>query len=148
MKVVLTKNIETLGNRGDIKDVSRGYAQNYLIPNGLAEVLTPGVRNNYKMLAKKIDQEKAKAEAGKKDLQASLKDVKIDMEEKVNEDDKLFGAITAKEIIKYLKSNNNIEVTEKNIKKFAAIKKIGSYKITFIIDKDKEIKVPLVVKAK
>lgn len=93
MEVILKHDVENLGYKDDTLIVKNGYARNYLIPYGHAELATPGAK---KMLAENIKQRMHKEEQVIKDATAtadSLKDLAIKITAKVGKDNKLFGSI-------------------------------------------------------
>jgi|TARA_R110002124_G_scaffold233334_1_gene398534 large subunit ribosomal protein L9 len=93
MEVILKKDVENVGYKDDILTVKNGYARNYLIPFGHAELATPGAK---KMLAENIKQRMHKEEQVIKDAKATaeaMKDLAIKITAKVGKDNKLFGSI-------------------------------------------------------
>ena len=144
MKLVLLKDVAKLGQQGEVKDVSDGYARNYLIPNKLAQVVTPGIigdinrRKNAQ--AKKLDTLKSEISSKSKDLS------KIKLTIKIESDDngKLYGAVKASEIFKLLKKKSDLPITEKMIKIDEPIKSLGDHTINACIDKDHTV--PIKVK--
>lgn len=132
MRVVLIQDIKNIGKKGDIKEVSDGYARNFLLPRNLVSAATESaVKLALKIKSKqleteKINQEKteelAKIIAGKK--------VIIKAKEKKG---KLFGSITAKNIAQELKKGE-IEISEKFIILESPIKEVGEYEIKIRLD--------------
>ncbi len=102
MKVVLLQDIANFGKKGDIKDVSDGYARNFLIPKKLAQTATPQtlsrLREDKAHEEKKLEEEKKRALALKETLGALTLTFKI----KVGEKGKPFGGVTPLKIIKEL----------------------------------------------
>ncbi|MFZ1626665.1 MAG: 50S ribosomal protein L9, partial [Candidatus Moraniibacteriota bacterium] len=110
MKVILVSNIPNLGKAGDIKEVKKGFAFNYLLPEGLAELATAGmVKSVEKSLAKRTAEKTAKMT----ELSASMK--KLDgMTFTVTakaEDGKLFGSVNAADIVAAAKMSD-IEIID------------------------------------
>lgn len=127
MKIILLQNVKSLGKIGDVKDVSDGYARNFLFPKKMAEMATPA--NIAQAEAKKID-EKAALEASLailRDLAQKLKNKKITLKSK-EKGGKLFGSITAKDVAQAL-AKENLVVEQNCIILNEAIKKIGNYQI-------------------
>ncbi|SEC30033.1 50S ribosomal protein L9 [Paenibacillus sp. GP183] len=102
MKVVFLQDVKGQGKKGEIKEVSEGYAHNFLIAKGLASPATKGtvtqLDNQKKAEQRKKDQEKADAEA----LGAKLGELTIQIKAKAGEGGRLFGAITNKQIAEAL----------------------------------------------
>jgi large subunit ribosomal protein L9 len=132
MKVILKKDIKNIGKEGDIKEVSDGYARNFLLPKKLALPATESAMKQAtdaklkKLETEKIEQEKtnelARIISGKKII--------IRAKEKKG---KLFGSITAKNIAQELKKEK-IEISEKSIIIKNPLKKIGEYEIKINLD--------------
>lgn len=130
MKVILLKDVKGQGKKGEVKKVSAGYAQNYLIKNKLAEEATPANLNKLKSQQKKaeITAQEEKQEAV--DLKAALEKVKVEITAKSGDDGRLFGSITNKQIAEELKSAHNIVVDRRKIELDEPIKSLGATKVT------------------
>ena len=142
MEVILKKDVQNIGEAGDIVNVKDGYARNFLFPQNLAEVATKGAKENReKNLARiKAKQEKLHAEA----LETAKKIEAIGVLEfsaKAGESGKLFGAITTKKLAEEIKAKANIEVDRKTISLDAPINKLG--KFTMNIKLTSKVKVSL-----
>lgn len=102
MKVILIKDVKGQGKKGQVKEVSEGYAANFLLPRGLARSATDGnmktLENQTASEQKRKDQEKEEAEA----LRKRLEDMNIVLNAKSGEGGRLFGAITSKQIAEAL----------------------------------------------
>jgi large subunit ribosomal protein L9 len=102
VKVILTRDVQNLGQTGDVKNVAAGYARNYLIPNGLAIKATPGAikefERNRAAEARREDRLTARAEA----LVQRLNEVTLTFEAKASEKGRLFGSITTVDIAEAL----------------------------------------------
>ncbi|MCX6763569.1 MAG: 50S ribosomal protein L9 [Candidatus Moranbacteria bacterium] len=128
MKIILMQDIKNIGKRGDIKNVSDGYARNFLLPKKLAEIATPEALKKAELQkAQEQEQEKTGLEQMKKTAE-KLKGLKLTLKAQ-QKDEKLFGSITAKDIVSELK-NRHLEIDEKSIILKEPIKKTGSYQIT------------------
>jgi|WetSurMetagenome_2_1015567.scaffolds.fasta_scaffold43307_2 large subunit ribosomal protein L9 len=127
MKVILIQDIKNLGKKGDTKEVSNGYARNYLLPKNMVKVATPeatAIAEKEKEHAKKRQTENSKKLM---DLADSLKGKIIFIKTKEKKG-KLFGSIGPKEIRKAL-ALENIDIQENNIIQKNPIKKVGEHKI-------------------
>ena len=106
MKVILLKNVAKVGQKYEIKDVSDGFAMNYLFPQGLAKEATA---SNVKALQKKIDEQAASREQSNEELKNSLNELKgVTVEITVTANDKgtLFKAISATDVVEALALQN------------------------------------------
>ena len=128
MQVILKKEIQNLGEAGDIVNVKDGYARNFLLPQGAAEVATAGaLENREKNIARiKAKQEKLHQEALEK-AAAIEKFGKLELSAKAGESGKLFGTITTKKLTEELAAQAGIEVDRKAVSLNAPINKIGNY---------------------
>lgn len=126
MKVILSSDVKALGRKGDIVNVSDGYANNFLLKNKLAVPASAGNLNinaqEKAAFAKKIKEETAEAEA----LAKKLKDVTIVVKTKIGENGKTFGSISGKEIAEEL-SRMGYDIDRKKIELETPIKAVGEY---------------------
>lgn len=127
MKVLLIQNVKNLGKKNEIKDVSEGYARNFLIPKKLAQAATEGAIRNVEILKAKEREEEAANLEKWKELAKKLENREIKLEAK-EKGGKLFGSITAKNITQALE-NSGFDILEKSIIMKEAIRKTGEYKI-------------------
>ncbi|HZK86658.1 MAG TPA: 50S ribosomal protein L9, partial [Syntrophomonas sp.] len=127
MKVILTQDVKKQGVKGQILEVSDGYARNYLIPQGLAEEANKTrlkeIQEKSVRETKQKDQEKNHAEQ----LKAKLDGQTVEIKAKTGSNDKLFGAVTSKEIADALQVRFGIKIDKKKIELGEAIKHLGEY---------------------
>ena len=129
MKVIFNTDVKGQGKKGEMKEVSIGYARNYLIPRGLANEATADNINAFKLKEKakaaQIAREKEEAQANAKKLDG----IQVVVRARAGGAGKLFGAVTSKEISDALKSQCGIEVDSKKIVQAEPIKSFGSYEV-------------------
>lgn len=129
MKVIFNTDVKGQGKKGEMKEVSDGYARNYLIPRGLAAEATTDNINTLKLKEKakaaQIAKEKALAQENAKKLEA----VQVVIRAKAGSNGKLFGAVTSQEISDALKEQFGIEVEKNKIVQAEPIKTYGSYTV-------------------
>ncbi|MNI43574.1 50S ribosomal protein L9 [compost metagenome] len=128
MKVVFLKDVKGQGKKGEIKDVAEGYANNFLIANGLAASATQGavksLDNQKKAEQRKKDQEKADAQA----LAVKIGEMTIQIKAKSGEGGRLFGAITSKQIAEVLEKQK-IVIDKRKVVLEDAIRTLGVTKV-------------------
>ena len=129
MKVILNADVKGQGKKGEMVEVSEGYARNYLLPRNLAIKATADNMNALKLKeqAKKaqIEREKEQAKAYAKQLGASVVKVRA----KGGENGKLFGSVTSKEISEALKEQHGITLEKNRFVLEENIKSFGSYEV-------------------
>jgi large subunit ribosomal protein L9 len=129
MKVILKKDMSSLGGYGEVVTAARGYARNYLIPRGMAIEATPGnlrqLDSERAAYVKKVAARVADAEK----LASELEAVSLSFERKAGEDDKLFGSVTTHDIEEALKSKGFASIDRKAISLKEPIKTIGSHAV-------------------
>ncbi len=125
MKVILEKNVKSLGNAGDVVEVNDGYARNYLLPRQLAKPATEGNVKNLKK-QKKAEEKKKQAEIDKaKALATKIENSPVEIETKAGEGGRLFGSVTSKEIGEELQKQHNIKIDKRKINLKEPIKSLG-----------------------
>lgn len=126
MKVILLKDVKGTGKKGDVKEVSDGYARNFLIKKKFA---VEASSTNVKELDEKQKSKERKAQIEYEEavlLGKQMEDVSIVIEAKAGEGGRLFGSITSKEIAEQLKKQKNIDVDKRKITLDEAIRSLGS----------------------
>lgn len=128
MQVILKKDVQNLGEAGELVNVKDGYARNFLIPKNFAEIATEGALKNREQNLARIQakQEKLHQEALAKAAEIE-KLGQIELSAKAGESGKLFGTITTKKLCEELKEKANIEVDRKTVSLNAPINKIGEF---------------------
>lgn len=127
MKVLLIKDVKSLGKAGEVKEVKDGYGKNFLIAKGFAKPATVEV------LAQHAADEAARkaAEAAEiaalKDLAVKLDKLEIVITKKLGQNGHLFGAVTKDEVAHALLAQHNIEIDKKHINEKSAIKTVGEH---------------------
>ena len=129
MKVILRQDVKGQGKKGQLVDVSDGYARNFLLPKKLAVIATAENLNTMKQQekARKAQQaaEKAEAEA----LSKKLESLTVKVAAKAGEGGRLFGAVTAKEISECLAQQHGLNIAKTKLVLDEPIKACGGYKI-------------------
>lgn len=129
MKVILLKDVKAQGKKGDIIEVSDGYAKNFLIKQGLAQVATTDSLNSLSIKNAAMARQKELEKQAAIQTAAELKGKEVSVSIKTGENGKIFGSITAKEIAEaFAKQGKHID--KKQIVLKDPIKNIGQFKIT------------------
>jgi large subunit ribosomal protein L9 len=137
MKVILTKKVPSLGNIGEVANVSQGFGRNFLFPNGLAVLADESnkkqLENEKKRLAKKVEEVRGHALVLKKQIE----DISIELVRKVGPNGRLFGMVTTAELSKILEEKG-IHVEKRLITVSSPIKALGNFKATVKLFSDVE----------
>ena len=138
MKVILLKDVKSLGKKGEIVEVSEGYGRNFIIPTKAGVLADAKNLNTLKLQvqnAEKIAEEKLEeAEALKK----KLEEVKLIFHMKAGKDGRAFGSISTKEVQEELKKQYDISVDKKKMELDVQMKNFGGYDIKVKLHKDVE----------
>ncbi|MEC8651533.1 MAG: 50S ribosomal protein L9 [Planctomycetota bacterium] len=137
MELLLKQNVEHLGRTGDVVDVKPGYARNYLLPRGLAVLVTKSnIAEVERARAQAIAEEEARV-AGLKEMGSKLADLSVTIEGKANEEGHLFGSVNASQIAAALREKD-IAVDDKMVRLENPLKEIGVYDVTIHLHADVE----------
>jgi len=128
MKVILTEKVSSLGNVGEVVNVSQGYARNFLIPNAFAVQADEGnqkrLDDQKRRLSKRVDEERAVAT----ELKSKMDGMVLEFVKKVGASGKLFGTVTNNELAKEL-AKHDFNIERRMISVSAPIKQLGSFDI-------------------
>lgn len=126
MKVIFQADVKGSGKKGELKNVSDGYARNFLLPKGLAIEATPQAMNEFNNKKEAIAHHKAEEVALAEQNRAKIHGQAIKFSAKAGENGRLFGAVTAKEVAAELKNAFGLEIDKRKIT-VPEIKELGSY---------------------
>lgn len=129
MKVILISDVDSLGKRGDIKEVSDGYAKNFLFKKKLAVEANKQNMNQLEHENKKKAEKAAQDLADAKELGAKLAKVTIELKAKTGGGEKLFGSVTNKEIADAITAQLGVKVDKRKIEIKDPIKNLGVYTV-------------------
>ena len=129
MKVILQQDVKGQGKKGQMVEVSEGYARNYLLPRKLAIAATADAINtmNLKEKARKAEEARLKAEA--EATAEKLKECQVKLTAKAGNGGRLFGAVTSQEISKALKEQFDMDIEKNKIVQAEPIKTFGSFSV-------------------
>ena len=129
MKVILQQDVKGQGKKGQMIEVSEGYARNFLLPKKLAIPATTDAINtmNLKEKARKAEEARLKAEA--EEISKKLKDITVKLTAKAGNGGRLFGAVTTKEISDGLKKQFSIDIPKQKLVLEEPIKAFGTYQV-------------------
>ena len=129
MKIILLDDVNKVGRRGDVRDVSDGYARNFLIPKKLALHATDG---NMKNLQSIKNQQQAKADRVKDDaeaLRARIEALTFEDRRQASEEGKLFGSVTTQDMVEFL-DRQGVKIERKRLHLEEPIKTLGETSVS------------------
>lgn len=128
MKVLLIKDVKSLGKAGEIKEVKDGYGNNFLIAKGFAKAATTEVLRKFEAEKKRAAENERYEFESLNSLANALKGVRVKISKQVGANNALFGSITKDEVAEALKSQKNFEIDKKSIE-LPHIKTTGIYDV-------------------
>ncbi len=126
MKVILTQDVDHLGEEGEIHDIADGYGRNYLIPQGMARVATEGAVKQQKEEQKQQARKKAAVREDAVDLKEELEGMQVVFSAKVGEENRIFGTVTTQQIAVEL-ANRGYDIDRRDIELDEEIRQVGAY---------------------
>lgn len=144
MKVILLQDVKGKGKKGQLLEVSDGYARNFMLPRKIAIEATPDAVNTMKMNDKATQERIAREKAEAMDISKTLRGLTVVVKAKGGGAGRLFGSITNQEIADSLKAQSGIELDKRKIVISDTIKTVGTYTVTCKLGY--EITAPLTVK--
>jgi large subunit ribosomal protein L9 len=148
MKVIFLQDVPGVAKIGDVKDVSNGYARNFLIPRQLALLASSGAMNTVKAQIEHKVRSEARTEAELLELANRLDGEEITLEARTGLKDQLYGSITAADIASEIERSTGLAVDKRKIDLSGPIRKIGSYQLAIRLTKDIIPKITVTVNEK
>ena len=144
MKVILLQDVKGKGKKGQMIEVSDGYARNFMLPKKLAIEATPDAVNTMRMNDKATQERIAREKAAALELSKKLREMTLVVTAKGGGAGRLFGSVTNQEIADTLKAKSGIALDKRKIVLSDPIKNVGTYTVTCKLGY--EINAPLTVK--
>jgi large subunit ribosomal protein L9 len=128
VEVILKTDMKDLGQAGDLVHVKPGYARNYLIPNGLAFLATPGARKRYEEEQRRVVRTQERAKSDAQDLATELEGLSLTFTAKAGEEGRLYGSVTTADIAEAL-AKEGLDVDKRIIHLDEPIKELGVFAV-------------------
>jgi large subunit ribosomal protein L9 len=128
-EAILLKDVDGVGARGTVVDVSKGYLRNFLIPRKLAAPATKGALNEARRSQEAYDREAAGRRALAQEHAEQLNKTVLTISQQAGEDGRLFGSVTTQDLADAIKEARGIEVDRRKIQLDDAIKNVGTYQV-------------------
>jgi large subunit ribosomal protein L9 len=129
MKVILLQDVKALGKKGDIVEVSDGYARNAILPKKLGVEATTKNRNDLKLQQKHADKVAAENLEKAKELAKVIEQQKVVVKLKTGEGGRTFGSVSTKEIAQAAREQTGLDLDKKKMQLAESIKALGSYEV-------------------
>jgi large subunit ribosomal protein L9 len=146
-KVILRADVDELGKRGDILDVADGYARNYLVPKGLAMKASPGAETQAGRMRRARDVRDAQDRAAAEAVASTLVPKVITLTARAGGVGKLFGSITAADIVTAVEAQAGVKLDRRRIRLDEPIKTTGTHSVPVKLHADVEFPVTIDVTA-
>lgn len=145
MQVLLIQDVEQLGKKGEVKRVSDGYARNYLIPQGLAVIATPGAIKQAEQRRQATARRQSKVLSKAQALAQLLDGMTVTFKARAGESNRLYGSITNANIAEALSDKVGQEVDRRKIVLEEPLKELGTHAVTVHLAPGAEAKVTVVI---
>jgi large subunit ribosomal protein L9 len=144
MEVMLTQDVDSLGLRGEVVNVARGYARNYLLPRGLAEAATPGLKRELERREAQRARHEAKTVDEARAIAARLEAANLRFDVNAGPTGALFGSVTATNVADRLWEQEKVRIDRRKLE-MSSIKRIGRYTVPLEVFTDVVAELKVVV---
>jgi large subunit ribosomal protein L9 len=145
MQVILRQDVDKIGRRGEIVDVSRGYVRNFLVPRGLAEMATPGKLEEVRHEMEEAEERDRRMAERASEIAEILNKSVITIEARTGEDERLFGSVTAANIASAIERARDVRIDRRRIRLDEPIKSLGTHQVLIQVHGDVEASVKVIV---
>jgi large subunit ribosomal protein L9 len=135
-QAILTQDVESLGERGEVVDVSSGYLRNYLLPRKLAEPATKGSIEAAAQRQQRAEKAKQEAENRAQENAATLGRTVLTIQQQAGDDGRLFGSVTTQDIADAIREARGIRVDRRKIHLEDPIRNVGTYMVVVEVADD------------
>jgi large subunit ribosomal protein L9 len=129
VKIILAKDVETLGHKGDVVTVSDGYARNYLVPKGMALVASRGALKQAEQMRRAREEALRKAKDDAVSQVALLGSSPVYISARAGEDGKLFGSVTKNDIARAVQDQLEQDVDARQVRLDESLRRLGTFSI-------------------
>ena len=145
MQVILKQDVDKVGRRGEIIDVSRGYVRNFLVPRGLAEMATPGKLEEVRHEMEEAEERDRRMAERANEIAEILNKSVITIEARTGEDERLFGSVTAANIASAIERARDVRIDRRRVRLDEPIKSLGTHQVRIQVHGDIEASVKVIV---
>jgi large subunit ribosomal protein L9 len=145
MRVILRRDVDDVGKRGDILDVTDGYARNYLLPKGLAMKASAGAEAQAASMRRARDIKDARDRGAAEEVATRLVPAVITIKARAGSEGRLFGSVTAADVVDAVATQTGIELERRRLHLDEPIKSIGTHQVTAKLHADVEFPITVEV---
>ena len=129
-QAILLKDVDTLGERGDVIDVSPGYLRNFLVPRKLAQPATPGAIAESQRRRELAEQAVVEAAAKAEETAALLRKTVLTIAHQAGDDGRLFGSVTSQEIVDAIRQARGVRLDKRRVQLEEPIRTTGTHMVS------------------
>jgi large subunit ribosomal protein L9 len=133
-QVILLQDVESVGAKGTVVDVSKGYLRNYLVPRKLAQPATKGLLAQAQVQAQAAERAQQQAETAAQEQAAILNRTVVTIGQQAGDDGRLFGSVTPQDIADAIKDARGLELDRRKINLDEPIRNVGTYMVVVEIE--------------
>ena len=139
MRVVLRDDVESVGRKGDLIDVADGFARNYLVPRGLAMKATRGVVQQAEAMRRNREAREVRDREAAQGVADQLAGRRIEVRARAGEGGRLFGSVTAADIVDAVRAQTGVELDRRNTQLAEPLKELGAAEVPVKLHTDVEV---------
>jgi large subunit ribosomal protein L9 len=128
-QVILLQDVENVGAKGTVVDVSKGYLRNYLVPRKLAQPATKGLLEQARQATEAAQRAQAQAAEAAQQSAEVLNRTVITIAQQAGDDGRLFGSVTAQDIVDAIKDARGLEIDRRKVHLEEPIRNVGTYQV-------------------
>jgi len=147
VKVIMRADVNNVGNKGDVLDVSDGFARNYLVPRGLAFKASPGAADQAASMRKARDLRDARDRASAEEVATRLAPAVITIGAKAGPEGRLFGSVSVADMVAAVEAQAGVVLDRRQVHLEEAIKAVGSHEVAVRLHNDVELRLHVEVVA-
>jgi large subunit ribosomal protein L9 len=125
VKVILREDVDNLGRKGDLLDVSDGYARNFLVPRGLALKASKGAVKQSEAMRRNREAREVRDRGAAEEIATRLAGARVELRARAGKDGKLFGSVTASDVADAVQSQIGVELDRRKLELAEPLKELG-----------------------
>jgi large subunit ribosomal protein L9 len=146
-QAILLQSVESLGDRGEVVDVSPGYLRNYLVPRKLAQPATPGAIAEAQRRMEAVERATREAAERAEENAALLKKTVLTIPQQAGDDGRLFGSVTAQDIVDAIRQARGLKLDRRKVQLESPIKTTGTHMVTVEVSEGVTAEIKTIVTA-